>query len=378
MPAKALLLRIHRWTGLIAGLLIILQGLTGSLVAFRHDLNRLVHPHALVVAPPTKVAPLAAIAAAAKAAYPDRALKRIDLPVTPDEAYLARMETPQGGIAYVAVDPSTAKVLRAAPLAGWPVEFAYQIHMALLSGETGERIVGFTGFFLLLMAITGPWVWWPGVGRMRQQLAVNLSTDLHRFAGLFAAPVILLTAGTGVLMAWQPWLEPAVRLVAPLEPAGAPKAPPRPCAQPATLDQSVEAAASRRPGQVIKSVRFPGKAGKVVAVYFRALNTGNGRATDHVWVDACSARVLKEKGARTEAAGSQFFSSLLWIHTGQWLGIVGRVLALLVALTIAGLGITGLIQWLVREARTRRNRAARKAKAQGVLASEPQGPASAG
>jgi sulfite reductase (NADPH) flavoprotein alpha-component len=128
----------------------------------------------------------------------------------------------------------------------------------------------------------------------------------------------------------------------------------------------------------MKSVRFPGKGGKVVAVYFRALNTGNGRATDHVWVDACSARVLKEKGARTEAAGSQFFSSLLWIHTGQWLGIVGRVLALLVALTIAGLGITGLIQWLVREARTRRNRAARKAKAQGVLASEPQGPASAG
>ncbi|MBW8812862.1 MAG: PepSY domain-containing protein [Caulobacterales bacterium] len=370
MPAKLLLIRFHRWVGLAVGLLVILQGATGAAVAFRHELNRLVHPAALVVAPSAHPASLQAVAAAAKAAMPGRRVTRIDTPVQADDAYVVRLDAKPGDIAYAAVDPGTARVLRSGPLAAWPVEFLYQLHMQLLSGDTGERVVGFTGLGLLFMALTGPFVWWPGLGRMRQALGVNLavdlhrgSRDLHRLAGLAAAPVLALTAATGVLMAWQPWLAPAVSLVAPVGEAPAPKALPGPCAAPHTLDEAVAAAIARHPSQTVKSVRFPGKGGKVVAVYFRALSTSNGRATDHVWVDACSATVLKEKGALTEPAGSRFFNGLLWIHTGQWLGGIGRVLALLAALTAAGLGLTGFLQWGARTARMRRNRAARLAKA---------------
>jgi uncharacterized iron-regulated membrane protein len=370
MPAKALLLRLHRWVGLAVGLLVILQGASGTAIAFRHELNRAVHRDALVVAPPAHPAPFAVIAAAAKAAYPDRKLTRIDLPVTPDDAYLARLETPAGAIAYAAVDPGTGRVLRQGPLAAWPVEWLYQLHMNLLSGETGERVVGFTGLGVLFMALTGPFVWWPGLGRMRRSLAVDLRSglqrgarDLHRLGGLLVVPVLLVSATTGVLMAWQPWLAPAVNLVAPVLASPAPKPLPGRCAQPHTLDDAVAAAVQRHPGQSIKSVRFPGKGGKVVAVYFRALNTPDARATDHVWVDACSAQVLREKGALTEPAGSRFFNSVLWIHTGQWLGIAGRVLVLLAAATAAGLGITGFVQWTTRTARARRNRAERLAKA---------------
>jgi uncharacterized iron-regulated membrane protein len=281
-----------------------------------------------------------------------------------------RLETKAGDIAYAAVDPGAARVLRQGPLGAWPVEWLYQVHMNLLSDEVGERVVGFTGLAILFMAITGPFVWWPGAGRIRRSLAVKLDADLHRGArdlhrlgGVLAAPVLLVSATTGVLMAWQPWLAPAVNAIAPVEASPAPKPRPGPCAQPHSLDDAVAAAAQRHPGQTIKSVRFPGKGGKVVAVYFRALGTGNGRATDHVWVDACSATVLKEKDALTEPAGSQFFNGLLWIHTGQWLGLLGRILVLLAAALVAGLGTTGLIQWAAREARVRKNRAARLAKA---------------
>jgi uncharacterized iron-regulated membrane protein len=370
MPAKLVLIRLHRWVGLAVGLLVILQGVTGATVAFRHELNRLVHPAALVVAPPAQAATLQAVAAAAKAAAPDRKLARIDTPARADDAYLVRLDGKAGDIAYAAVDPGSARVLRLAPLAGWPVEFLYQLHMSLLSGDAGERVVGFTGLGLLFMALTGPFVWWPGRARIRDGLEVRLdvdlhrgSRDLHRLGGVLAAPVLALTAATGLLMAWQPWLAPAVNLVAPVVETKAPKPLPGACAAPRSLDEAVAAAAGRHTGQTIKSVRFPGKGGKVVAVYFRALGTSNGRATDHVWVDVCSATVLREKGALSEPAGSRFFNGLLWIHTGQWLGGLGRVLALLAALTAAGLGVTGFIQWWTRTARMRRNRAARLAKA---------------
>jgi len=371
MPFKALLLRLHRWVGLTVAVLVVLQGLSGTAIAFRHELNRLIHHDALVVAPPASLAPLAAIAAAGKAAFPDRRLTRIDTPVTRDDAYLVRLETPAGAIAYAAVDPSTAKVTRQGPLAAWPVEWLYQLHMSLLSGDTGERIVGFTGLGLLFMALTGPFVWWPGgLARVGRALSVDFKAgvgrgarDLHRLGGLLAAPVLLVSATTGVLMAWQPWLSPTVNLVAPVVETKAPKAAPGKCAQKHTLDEAVAAAAQRHPGQTLKSVRFPGKGGKVVAVYFRSLGTPDPRATDHVWVDACSAVVLREKGALSEPAGSRFFSGLLWIHTGQWLGTFGRVLVLLAAATATGLGVTGFVQWAARTADLRRRRAAKAAKA---------------
>src|SRR5689334_2145056 len=132
MPLKAQLLRLHRWVGLAVGVMVILQGLSGTAIAFRHELNRLIHPGSLVVAPPARLAPLAAIAAAGKAAFPDRKLARIDTPVTRDDAYLVRLDAPDGAIAMVAVDPGTGRVLRQGPLIAWPVEWLYQLHNNLL------------------------------------------------------------------------------------------------------------------------------------------------------------------------------------------------------------------------------------------------------
>ena len=370
--AKPVLLKVHRWIGLIVGLLIIVQGLTGTMVAFRHELNRVVHANALVVAPPAALAPMQAVVAAAKSAYPDRRVTRIDYPVRADDAYLVRMEVKAGGdIAFAAVDPGAARVLRKGALAAWPVEFAYQVHTELLSGDTGERVVGFTGLMILFMALTGPFVWWPGLGRMKPALQVNLRTDLyrgardlHRLAGLMAAPVLLVIASTGVMMAWKPWLSPVVTTIAPVADQPAPKAAPGPCAAPRSLDEAIAAGAARRPGEAIKSVRFPGKGGKVVAVYLRSTELNDARATDHVWVDACTAKVLRVKTAATEASGSRFFNGLLHIHTGQWLGLAGRLLVLFAAATVAGLGITGYIQWVSRTRKMNRNRAARLAKAE--------------
>jgi uncharacterized iron-regulated membrane protein len=273
-------------------------------------------------------------------------------------------------MAFVAVDPGSAAVLRTGPLAAWPVEFAYQIHTELLSGDTGERVVGFTGLMILFLALTGPFVWWPGLGRMKPALQVKLSAglyrgarDLHRTAGAVAAPVLLMSAATGVLMAWQPWLAPVVATVAPVRGSAAPKAPPGECAAPRTLDDVIAAGVAARPGQVIKGVRFPGKEGKVAAIYLRSTELADPRATDHVWVDACSAKVLRQKTAAGEPTGSRFFGGLLWIHTGEALGLVGRFLVLFGAATAVGLGFTGYIQWFSRTAKMRRNRAARLAKA---------------
>lgn len=59
-------LKIHRWTGLFVGLFVLIQGLTGSLIAFRYELNRALHPAAMVVPPGEIRAPLAGLIRAAQ------------------------------------------------------------------------------------------------------------------------------------------------------------------------------------------------------------------------------------------------------------------------------------------------------------------------
>ena len=47
--AKPKILAVHRWLALVAGLFLLSQGLTGSLIAFRYELNRAFHPSAMIV-----------------------------------------------------------------------------------------------------------------------------------------------------------------------------------------------------------------------------------------------------------------------------------------------------------------------------------------
>ena len=47
--AKPKILAVHRWLALVAGLFLMCQGLTGSLIAYRYELNRALHPGILTI-----------------------------------------------------------------------------------------------------------------------------------------------------------------------------------------------------------------------------------------------------------------------------------------------------------------------------------------
>lgn len=347
--------------GIVLGALILVQAATGTMIAFRRELNRALHASAMVV-PPSGPASLQAVATAARALSPGGRLTRIDFPRRADEAYFARVNGPGDAVVLAALD-GAGNVRRRGGLTAWPVELAFQIHSALFSGELGERLVGFTGVGLLLMTLIGVAVWWPGLARLRSGLRIEVSRDLqrssrslHRFGGALAAAWLLVLATTGALMAWEPWLKPLIPVRASARSAKAPKAPNTPCNAQSTLDVTVGAAQARLPGQLIKSVRFPGMPGRLVAVYFQSAGVSRPRATDYVWVDGCDGRLLGAKLAGEAEPRDDFFATLLPLHSGELLGIPGRLLGLLTALVTVGLGITGYVQWFSRNAKMRRVR----------------------
>ena len=69
----------------------------------------------------------------------------------------------------------------------------------------GGLILGITGALLLFLALSGIWLWWPGIKKMAVGVRVRMRKgryardfDLHQVAGMIAVPLLLMWAFTGM------------------------------------------------------------------------------------------------------------------------------------------------------------------------------------
>lgn len=356
MTTRSALVTCHRWVGLIFGILLFLQGLTGATIAFRDELNRALHHEALLVEPLQSYLPVQTLIETVRAAHPQLYVERIEYPKHRDESLVFRMETKGGANQrYIAVDPYRGTITRDAPTREWPAHLLFWLHQQLLAGHTGETIIGIMGVALLFLAVTAPFVWWPGRRNLERGFTVSVSAgkyrglrDLHRVVGIVVVLLLLTWASTGAVMVWKGEIQAALTGSAPIVTKPAPKVPERADAKLLPLDEVIAAGRERYGDAPIKNVRFPGGHGRVVAVFFETPSTTRPRASDQIWLDGYTASTLGLYEAGNLPAGNVVIDWMLPIHSGEVFGIVGRVLFLLGALCLSGLALTGVWQWFER------------------------------
>jgi uncharacterized iron-regulated membrane protein len=78
----------------------------------------------------------------------------------------------------------------------------------------------------------------------------------------------------------------------------------------------------------------------------------NGRST--IWIDAYSGDLLHSHAYSRLTSGDRFIALQLPLHTGEYLGNAGRILAGISGLAICTLYGTGLYLWLTRTRRSKR------------------------
>lgn len=86
--------------------------------------------------------------------------------------------------------------------------FLYDLHVSLLSGETGTLIVSIGAVMLLVLSITGL-ILWTGWGRLVAGLRIRwrspwqiFTYDLHKVGGILAILFLVVIAATGVAMSY--------------------------------------------------------------------------------------------------------------------------------------------------------------------------------
>ncbi len=97
------------------------------------------------------------------------------------------------------------------------------LHDNLLAGDIGQSINGIFALAVLLVAMTGAIIWWPGIRRWRRSLTLRrgigwkrFTWDLHSATGFWGFAVIVLFAVSGLYLCFPEsfhefanWLQPA-------------------------------------------------------------------------------------------------------------------------------------------------------------------------
>ncbi len=351
---------VHLYLGLSLGLLTVVLGLTGSLLVFRHEIDSALAPILLTVTPGRTRQPIPALVEAVNRAYPDDAIGTLNLPESREAAAEFWMRR---GALRVYADPYTGRILGDRDADTSPMGWIFKVHTELFTGETGEKAAGFAGLTLVLLSLSGLFVWWPrkrqrfrdGLGVKRGASGKRLAYDLHRAAGFWASPFLALVGTTGAALVFP---DQATALSHRLF-SGA-EAPKRPQADargtPAPLAALVRAAQEAMPEGEFSRIVFPAKPREPIVLRKRTPNELHPNGMNYVFVDPVTARVLRVDRDTGERRAQTALNLRYPLHIGIYGGTATRVLHVAVGLTPAVLAVSGIVVWWNRRFRKKGRR----------------------
>lgn len=408
---RALIGRLHRYAGLAMALFLTVAGLTGSVLAFYHELDEWLNPEFFRVAEAGDTIPPLALAERIERDHPrlfvtwlpldHEAGHSVELGVAP------RIDPASGaphalGFDQLFVDPASGAVLGERQWGACCLErkhllpFLYSVHYSLhLPGNWGIWLMGivgliwivdcFLGFYLTLPARArgkpegeddvmftngngerSYWQRWQPAWRIKRSAgASRLNFDLHRAGGLWLWGLLLILAVSSVSFnLHEEVFEPVVNAVSPLTPSpfdGREERAPEKLIEPrvslATILKNARHEAQSRGWTETASGVFYNPLYGLHGVRF-GKDHAPGLGNAWLYFDGATGEGVGGHVPGEGSAGDLFHQLQYPLHSGQILGLTGRIAICIAGLVVAMLSTTGVIIW----ARKRRALAARKAR----------------
>lgn len=352
--ARGLLLQVHRWTGLGLALVFLFIALTGLPMALRSVLEVATEPELHRVSVCETPKSLDAGAAAARAAYPAAALDYVRYTTDPGAPWMFRFL--DQNVAYV--DPCTASVLGFRWRFGGPFGTLEKLHRFRFF-EGGETVAGILALTLLIVFVGGGlYLWWPRrLALLRPALTFQRRLkgwprwlSLHKVAGVYAAPLIILAIATGLPQAF-PWYRAGIyQVMGSPVPAGIPRLDhPEPATSISLADQAAILAEMEGDAREVL-VHIARKPDQAIEIYSVGAHAPHANARAYVILDPRDGRVISHTPYDQSSLGHKvYFWTLSW-HTALIGGPVGPIAMMIAASAVATLALTGLVTFFRRRA----------------------------
>lgn len=338
--------RLHRITGLIAGALLLILSITGSMLVFSDEIDHAAYSHAYHVTPQASPKPLHELMNNAHQVLPGNPyLIVIRLPQAPDESTVLRAEYEADHKEYIFLNPYTGKILQQYSNTAHFTGYIMYLHFTLLSGKTGATIVLIASIALFLSVLTGIFIYRHAIWKVlsfRQPLEWDNRTrrwrNLHRILGVWALLFNLLISFTGFLM------EKKV-LDARKNPKAIATAVPFSGTYEPMLAKAIQAIPDFKP----VGLRPPRKQVIPSGILGHARESSFfGEYSSSVFVNE-NGDIKKTVDFSNASFADRFNASIAPLHFGNYGGILLKIIYSLLALTPGVLSVSGFLIWYRRK-----------------------------
>jgi len=344
--------RLHLIVASIAGVFLVVLGITGAIMAFEPELDHLLHWRLWHVTPAGLPLSLAQLGATAARAVPGAHISGYILSSSPDLSWQVLLG---GRVAYI--NQYTGDVLGVVPNGPDFLSRVHQLHLRLLwqsPSDAGKTVMSWSGLALVGLVISGFYLWWPQkrVRVRRGGSGARAWLDVHHATGALSLAFLLLLAVTGVCIGFDRQLVPlAYQLTGTAPQLVYGQTPPRrstPTGDPMiTPDDALAAARAALPGAAPISINVPGPTGVYsISARYPEDRTPGGRS--RIVIDPDTGRVLAAEGSRTAPLGTRLVTLNRAIHTGDVFGLASKTVMSLASLAVVGQAVSGLIIWWAR------------------------------
>jgi uncharacterized iron-regulated membrane protein len=350
------LFQVHLWLGVLLSLYVAVIGLSGSVLVWEDELRSLSMPELRF--DPNHLASVDAAIAQTRARYPGTPVTYIMLP-SPLDARWKVFLNDKGKSRRIYADATTGVPFpekRSSLL-----ETVEDLHIYLLAGRTGFIVNCICGIGLLVLALTGVVLWWPGVRLWRRGFLIALHTrwqrinfDTHNAIGIWTLLIVSWWGITAVYFLFPTQVTAVVNAVSPLKGMKEPDAPKvtHPGAPSVAMQTIVDAARKVSPGHV-SGLFLPAIPGGTVSVDVQR-TPGDFSHRDEDVFDSRNAQLLQQWRVGSNRSLGDWVVWLMYpLHFGTLWGTGVKILWSLLGLSLPLLSVTGLLMYWNRLLRKR-------------------------
>jgi len=350
---------VHFYTGLVAGIVFSVVGLTGSILVFVPELRVLEVPGRAEVRQTGQRVPLETLFQVVRKSRPnDRiesfssASERDSFEFSPDKALNFRSYSTADERFQTFVDPYSGKIICQYNYNHRFLQKIYDLHEYLLAGLTGKKINAWFAMLLLVVSLAGLLLWWRGRKYWRLGLEYRIHAswkrqawDIHNLGGfLFFLPLLIL-AITGIYYSYESQFAKAASFLT-QSPASIPA--PRssaPGAKWRPVDDILRSSDQAAPDCKPTIFYFPKSADSSFYVRVHCPYDPHAVGLTYIYVDPPTARTTLVDRFYQETSAMRLVRLVTPVHYGDVGGLTTRILWVAIGLAPGVLFVTSLLMW---------------------------------
>jgi uncharacterized iron-regulated membrane protein len=219
---------LHRWIALALCVLLVPIAISGAPLVWKDALDALVHPARYAVTGTAVTSPSVYLESARTALPPGFGPMAVRFPADEGQPVTVMARGEGAGARQLLIvyhDPPTGRALDVVDFRSSLFGFLHRFHENLTIPEySGRAIVGWAGVGMLILSLTGIWLWWPRNGAFLRGLRWHRSTlttaNLHHLFGFWISLPLAFVSLTGIYLGFPQTARSTMAAIAPMSPQG--------------------------------------------------------------------------------------------------------------------------------------------------------------